>query len=92
MHCELDCNACADASNNGLPSIPSAASQVQSFLAGGANSSFAPSQTNSTGEAKAIGNLVANSIKLGSDLAPFFVLIRNICISHTRFNLCLYNT
>lgn len=42
---------------------------MQSFLAGGANSSFAPSQTNSTGEAKAIGNLVANSIKLGSDLA-----------------------
>jgi len=54
-----------------------AASQVQTFLADGANSSFVPNSTfplvpphrNQTAEAKAIGNLVAGSVQLGADLA-----------------------
>lgn len=51
---------------------------MQSFLTHGANSSFAsnatfglptPPHQNSTGEAKAIGSLVASSVQLGADLA-----------------------
>lgn len=68
----------------GLPGIKAAASQVQSFLADGANSSFVPNTTfplpagasglpaphrNQTLESKAIGNLVAGSVQLGADLA-----------------------
>ena len=57
--------------------IKAAASQVQSFLTHGANSSFGPNTTfalqpphqNGTIESKAIGSLVASSVQLGADLA-----------------------
>ena len=76
-----DCLCCADtgkSTDSGLPNIRAAASQVQSFLTHGANATFAPNATfglptpphqNGTGEAKAIGSLVASSVQLGADLA-----------------------
>ncbi len=68
----------AKSADNGLPNIRAAANQVQSFLTHGANTTFAPNTTfglptpphqNGTGEAKAIGSLVASSVQLGADLA-----------------------